>query len=147
MKALWQNENYAEILEYTATEFENDPVLLYFHVKALKQVRKIIFGLLIFQLNSKNLEMVLGAIEKCGKFSSDPFIIYWYGIFMSQTTVSNNFSKAHIFFERDEFLVSFAESAKIINNYPFFWDAWLLLIASVRHEDQVIYFSSIIIYI
>ena len=42
VRALWQNENYSEILEFTTTESENDPVLFYFHLKSLVKVRKML---------------------------------------------------------------------------------------------------------
>ena len=84
VRALWQNENYSEILEFTTAESENDPVLFYFHLKSLLEVRKYatIFTYLhiYVQLKSKNFENVLEIIEKKVKFSSDPFINYWYNI-------------------------------------------------------------------
>lgn len=39
VRALWQNGNYSEVLELTETEFERDPVLLYFHLSSLLKVR------------------------------------------------------------------------------------------------------------
>ena len=47
------------------------------------------------------------------------------------------FSIARVFFQKKDYDLAFTKSMEILRASPFFWDAWLLLISSIRDNNQV----------
>ena len=47
------------------------------------------------------------------------------------------FSVAQIYFEQADFERAFTELIGLVREYPLFWDAWNMIVNSVRTVDQV----------